>query len=101
MQQNMGIRTLNEPQNELYDFIDTLLWEEWDPIGVNDSAPRDEYQSYTPQLFSLAIKGATVYEIADRFTYFEQKMMGLESNEQVCKELAEKIVLETKRLGLN
>ena len=97
----MGMKRLSGPQNELYDFIDTLLWEEWDPIGVNDAAPRDEYQSYTPQLFSLAIKGATVHEIADRFTYLEQKMMGLESNEQGCKELAEKIVLETKRLGLN
>ncbi|MCK8495884.1 hypothetical protein M0L20_28720 [Spirosoma sp. RP8] len=88
---------LSGPQNQLYKFIDALLWEEWDPIGVNDSAPRDEYQSYTPQLFSLAIKGAAVHEIADRFIYLEEKILGLESNERACKDLAEKIMLETKK----
>jgi hypothetical protein len=96
-----GIRRLNEPQNQLYKFIDILLWEEWDPIGVNDSAPRDEYQSYTAQLFSLAIKGATIDEIAHTLLRIERERIGLEGDDQNCKSVAEKIVLATKGLALD
>lgn len=96
----MGMRRLSESQNQLYEFIDVLLWEEWDPIGVNDIAPRDEYQSYTPQLFSLAIKGATIDEIAHELSRIEWEMMGLAGNNQKCKEIAEKISKEAKRLIL-
>ena len=35
----------------LYKRIDEILWEDWDPIGVNDvEEARDEYQSYLPGL---------------------------------------------------
>ncbi len=43
----------------LYKFIDELLWSEWDPIGVNEfEEARDEYQSYTHQVFGLKINMA-------------------------------------------
>src|SRR4051812_5990463 len=32
-----------EPTN-LYEAIDLILWNDWDPIGINNIAPRDEYQ---------------------------------------------------------
>jgi hypothetical protein len=38
---------------ELFKRIDDILWFDWDPIGINDDAPRDEYESYTPPIFSL------------------------------------------------
>ena len=37
----------------LYRKIDDILWLDWDPIGVNDMAPRDEYQSYVPGILRL------------------------------------------------
>ena len=49
---------------KLYQEIDEILWNDWDPIGVNDIAPRDEYQSYTPIIFSLKRKGVNEEEIA-------------------------------------
>lgn len=49
---------MTSEQKELYTAIDEILWNDWDPIGVSDIAPRDEYQSYTPTIFSLKINGA-------------------------------------------
>lgn len=96
----MDTQSLSGQQNQLYEFIDNLLWEEWDPIGISDVAPRDEYQAYTPELFSLAIKGAKIDEIAHNLSRIEWEMMGLASNDEKCKEIAEKIVTATKSLRI-
>lgn len=37
--------SMTSEHKELYKAIDEVLWNDWDPIGVNDIAPRDEYQS--------------------------------------------------------
>ncbi len=72
--------------------IDKILWEDWDPIGVNDMAPRDEYRSYVPQILNMMMAGATVTLIAERLYYIETVTMGLMGNREKCDEIAEKIV---------
>ena len=52
---------------KLYKEIDEILWHDWDPIGLNGSGPRDEYQSYTSVIFSLKLKGAGKEIIAEKF----------------------------------
>src|SRR5690606_29989731 len=37
----------------LYKKINDILWFDWDPIGVNDLAPSDEYHRYVPEIFTL------------------------------------------------
>lgn len=39
-----------------YKGVREILWNNWDPIGVNNIAPRDEYQSYVPEIFFLLIQ---------------------------------------------
>src|SRR5690554_4253656 len=51
---------------ELYQKVDEILWNDWDPIGVNDIAPRDEYQSYTPTIFNLIKNGADKETVAQK-----------------------------------
>ncbi len=51
---------------ELYKAIDEILWNDWDPIGVKEIAPRDEYQNYTPTIFSLKINGVDTETIAKK-----------------------------------
>lgn len=47
---------MTEKQKKLYKAIDEILWQDWDPIGLNDNEEiRDEYQGYTPHIFSLTI----------------------------------------------
>lgn len=69
----------------LYQAIDEILWNDWDPIGINDSAPRDEYQGYTPEIFRLKISGADKDSIANRLNEIETKTMGLIGNIDHCK----------------
>jgi hypothetical protein len=72
--------------------IDDILWNDWDPIGVNDiDEARDEYQSYTPLIFDLKCNGAGKEAIAKKLHEIETGAMGLFGNIQRCNQVAEKI----------
>jgi hypothetical protein len=87
----MGKR-LPPDQLGLYKRIDVILWEDWDPIGVNVIAEaRDEYQSYLPGIFALALDRCDVDEIADRLHLIERQAMGLPGNRDHCVWVGEKI----------
>ena len=41
-------------QKSVLKSIDEILWNDWDPIGVNDTeGARGEYSSYALQIFGL------------------------------------------------
>lgn len=45
--------------NKLSKAISQILWENWDPLGVNDNENiRDEYDSYVPKIVRLKMHGA-------------------------------------------
>jgi hypothetical protein len=49
-----------EPSPTLIAEVDAVLWEVWDPIGVNDAPEaRDEYTSYAPGVAQLLRSGAS------------------------------------------
>ena len=77
---------------ELYKAIDEILWNDWDPIGVNDIAPRDEYQSYTPTIFSLKINGADTETIAKKLNEIETVKIGVFGSIDHCRQIAEKVI---------
>lgn len=77
---------------KLYQEIDEILWNDWDPIGVNDIAPRAEYQSYTPIIFSLKRKGVNEEEIAKELYEIEKETIGLAGNLENCRIVARKII---------
>ncbi|RZJ89351.1 MAG: hypothetical protein EOO20_11225 [Chryseobacterium sp.] len=76
----------------LYQQIDDVLWYDWDPIGINDIAPRDEYQSYTPQIFGLVKSNTDRMLIASTLSKIETDNMGLGKNIEKCLEIADKIL---------
>ena len=49
----------------LYKKIDAILWFDWDPIGLQELGPRDEYQSYVPEIFRITKANADRKKIAD------------------------------------
>ncbi len=56
---------MTEKQKKLYRKIDKILWKDWHPIELNDIDEfRDEYQGYTPHIFTLTIKGADKIKIS-------------------------------------
>ncbi len=76
----------------LYKKIDDILWFDWDPIGINDMAPRDEYQSYVPEIFGLVKSNVDKNVIADRLYKLTTETMGMNGNKEHCLTIANKIV---------
>lgn len=77
-------------QKEIYDKINKLLWEEWNPIGV--SVPEDEYSGYVPSILRLKMQNADEQMIARKMLEHEKMNMGLEGNYKNCLEVAKKII---------
>lgn len=76
----------------LYKQIDDILWFDWDPIGINDLAPRDEYQGYVPEIFRLLKANANRQEIANRLHKLETENMGMGGTIENCLTIADKII---------
>jgi len=76
----------------LYKKIDDILWFDWDPIGINDLAPRDEYQGYVPEIFGLLRAKADRQEIANRLHKLETENMGMSGTIENCLTIADKIL---------
>ena len=76
----------------LYKKIDNILWFDWDPIVVNDIAPRDEYQSYVPEIFRLVKAKSGRQEIANILYKFETENMGMSGTIENCLTIADKIL---------
>jgi len=79
-------------QLKLYKSIDEILWFDWDPIGINKIGGRDEYYGYLPQVYQLKVNGSSKMEIAKYLDEMVTERMGMESNIEFSKEIAEKIV---------
>ena len=55
-------------------------------------APRDEYQSYVPEIFRLIKSNADKKVIADRLYKLETETMGMNGNMNHCLTIADKIL---------
>lgn len=62
--------------------VKQILWEVWDPIGVNDGENEwnDEYDSYAPHVFRLALEGKGAERIALSLSSVESDSMGMSPN---------------------
>jgi len=86
-------KKLPPDQLKLYKEIDEILWRYWDPIGVNDcEEARDEYHSYLPHIFRLAIEGADAYRISSSLIATIETNIGLGADREHNQNIAEKIV---------
>jgi hypothetical protein len=63
------------------DAVKALLWEEWDPIGVNDMPEaHGEYDTYAEQVYVMLARGADAEEIARHLIWVVIEYMGLGTN---------------------
>lgn len=74
--------------------VNKLLWEEWDPIGVNDYAgPTDEYRGYAPSIVELLKNGGDEFKIAKLLHQHANGNMGLLTSLEDHMEAARKLKL--------
>ncbi len=88
-------------QLEFYKRIDEVLFYKWDPIGISDSSwPRDEYYSYLPRVFALALENESPEPIAEYLSIVTTENMGLAGAKSHDMEIAN-LILEIKQdIGL-
>lgn len=64
---------------EIAESIRRVLFDDWDPIGVNDLAPGDEYDSYIGGVYRLLASGADTKTIEDHLRNLELTEMEVSS----------------------
>lgn len=79
------------------DLIDWILWNDWDPIGVNDyGGPSDEYRSYLSEIYKLLKETNEEEKIAKHLDSIVTEQMGMSSNMKENLIIA-RLLLEKKR----
>ncbi|MFT3886138.1 MAG: hypothetical protein QM724_12140 [Flavobacteriales bacterium] len=93
---DLRIWTDDRREDSLYIKVDRLLWEDWDPIGVNDYAPPDEYRMYVPGIVELLQRGASVEAIAAHLSEITTMRMEIYGTAEQDLVIAEKLKQLTK-----
>jgi hypothetical protein len=64
---------------DLIAVVNRVLFDHWDPIGVNDDPewPRDEYEGYADGILGLVLRHASDDVVAEHLGRIEDQWMGL------------------------
>lgn len=74
--------------------IRNLLWEEWDPIGLNDNSNlSDEYDRYADEIYAMLRRGADAEEIARHLSWVVTTLMGLGTDDRHSIAIATKALV--------
>lgn len=72
--------------------VHQILWRDWDPIGMYDWGPDDEYDGYVWPVIGKIMQGESVDSIADYLDWASNENMGCprtrESNLEIARKLA-------------
>ena len=96
-------KKLPPKEMELYKLVDEILFYKWDPIGVSDIETfwaRDEYHSYLPQVFKLALQNEKPEPIAKYLNVISTKNMALSSRKKHDLLIAKIILGAKESIGL-
>ncbi len=77
---------------EIQESIRHILFYDWDPIGINDSAPDNEYDSYVGGIYRLLASCVSEYQIIEHLRQLEIVKMEVSSNREKLKDVAEKLM---------
>lgn len=76
---------------EIQESINHILFSHWDPIGINDIAPENEYASYVAGVYRLLAAGSSAVEISEHLRQVEineiEMTTTLEHRAMVAKKL--------------
>lgn len=79
-------------KSELWIKVDKILWEDWDPIGVNDyGGPDDEYRDYVSSIIKLLESDVNESKITKLLHQHANVNMGLNTRLAEHEEIAKKI----------
>ena len=79
--------------NEMLRKIRKMLWEDWDPIGINDcSEAMDEYDNYAPGIVALIERNANEKKFFDHLWSIETVTMGMQGRRESTTRFAKQLL---------
>ena len=79
--------------------IRIILFNDWDPLGVNDPAPNDEYDRYIGGVYRLLVSQASNAEICEYLRQQEITQMEMVTNPEHRRMVADKLMRLDVSLG--
>lgn len=84
---------LSPEEKNLYKRIDEILFYRWDPIGISDSDwPRNEYKTYVPQVFRIALENDDPEPITEYLCKVETDYLDMKGRKNFNMRIAEQIL---------
>ena len=84
---------LSPEQKSFYKRVDEILFYRWDPIGISDSDwPRNEYKTYVPQVFKIALENDEPEAIAEYLCKIETDYLDMRCRKCFNMRVAEQIL---------
>ncbi len=77
---------------EVQERIRDVLFNEWDPIGVNDYAPRDEYDAYIGGIYRLLTNDVDAETLATHLRNLEIEQMECPTTHEHRTKIAESLL---------
>jgi hypothetical protein len=85
---------------EIQDAIREVLYRDWDPIGVCDAGPADEYDSYIAPIYRLLVSKPNKKDVAAELGKLEAGPIGVgPAKEEALLPVAEKLLAIDVRLN--
>jgi len=69
----------------------------WDPIGLGNLAPPDEYDAYAPHIASLVAEGTTELHLAQHLSSVQTEQMGVTATPAVNTQVAKRIIAALRK----
>ena len=86
------MKTKEQRGQEIMDAIRSVLYNDWDPIGIKGLGPDDEYDDYIGQVYRLLTQRPTVESVARQLLMFEAQDLGLPKRRKVIQDVARKLL---------
>ena len=83
---------------KVQDAIRQVLFNDWDPIGINDCAPKDEYDAYIGGIYRQLVSGRTEDELCEHLRQLEIIQMESPTNADHRRMVAKKLMKLNVRL---
>lgn len=78
---------------KLYEKVCKILWDDWDPIGVNDtSIANDEYDGYAARICRYILEGADEHALISHLRKLRISSLGLEPDDEHDCLIAKKLI---------
>ena len=90
---------MKQKDEKLWLLVDEILWNDWDPIGVNDcEQARNEYHSYISTIVKLLKSNSDDSNLAKHLHQLRTVSIGLSESFEDDRRVAQKLIEESQNL---